>query len=539
MLSEIFCDKFYQKTIRFDAGLNVVLGIPDADNSIGKSTLLLIVDYAFGGDTYARASDIVKNIGEHKIGFKFQFEDGEHAFLRAVPDSTEIWRCDSSYSPLDLVTKEQFTGWLSKKYELDLYQLSFRDAVGRYIRVYGKENYDEKHPLNAAPKESTQKAKKALLKLFDRYKVLSSYENIADEAKEECQTYKKAQENNFIVSIGKRQYEKNKKEIIKKQEEIEELTQKLDKGLLDIDTSTSERAIGLKRELTPKRRIKSKLCSKIAVLDENINYKFSETTESFEQLKKFFPDANVKHISEIEAFHKKIAVIFDAELQEERKRMQKQLDEVNKDIQLLEDELSGLVKNPKFSAIVLQKHAEILSQIKKMQQENEAYQKRIVLDERNKTARENLEKVRKEQYGSVEAAINSEMRQINATLYSEKVNPPILHLEEGGYEFFTQDDTGTGIAYKGLVVYDLAIASLTKLPILVHDSLILKQISDEAVENILTRYMKSGKQVIIALDKQDSYSERTAEILEKQCVLHLAPNGRELFGRAWSRQETQ
>ena len=88
--------------------------------------------------------------------------------------------------------------------------------------------------------------------------------------------------------------EKNKKEIIKKQEEIEELTQKLDKGLLDIDTSTSERAIGLKRELTPKRRIKSKLCSKIAVLDENINYKFSETTESFEQLKKFFPDANVK-----------------------------------------------------------------------------------------------------------------------------------------------------------------------------------------------------------------------------------------------------
>ena len=113
------------------------------------------------------------------------------------------------------------------------------------------------------------------------------------------------------------------------------------------------------------------------------------------------------------------------------------------------------------------------------------------------------------------------MERINATLYSEKANPPILHLEGNSYEFFTQDDTGTGIAYKGLVVYDLAIASLTKLPILVHDSLILKQISDEAVENILARY-----------------SKRTAEILEKQCVLHLAPNGRELFGRAWSRQET-
>lgn len=538
MLSEIYCDKFYQKTIRFREGLNVVLGTPDADNSIGKSTLLLIVDYAFGGDIYARASDIVKNIGEHKIGFKFQFEDGEHTFLRAVPDSAKIWRCDSDYGPLDLIAKEQFTEWLSKKYELNLYQLSFRDAVGRYIRVYGKDNYDEKHPLNITSKEPNQKAKKALLKLFDGYKVLSDYEKVANEAKEECQTYKKAQENNFIVKIGKRQYEKNEKEVTNKKKEIEELTQKLDKGLLDIDTSASERAIELKRELTPQKRMRSKLHNKIALLDENLNYTFSETTESFEQLKQFFPSVNVKHLSEIETFHKKIATIFDAELQEERKRTQKQLDEVNKDIQLLENELSGLIKNPNLSTVVLQKYAETLTQIEKMQQENEAYRKRVLLDERNKTASKNLERVQKEQYGGVEATINSEMERINATLYSEKANPPILHLEGNSYEFFTQDDTGTGIAYKGLVVYDLAIASLTKLPILVHDSLILKQISDEAVENILVRYMESGKQVIISLDKQDSYSKRTAEILEKQCVLHLAPNGRELFGRAWSRQET-
>ena len=165
MLSEIFCDKFYQKTIRFDAGLNVVLGTPNADNSIGKSTLLLIIDYAFGGDTYAKASDIVKNIGEHKIGFKFQFKGEEYAFLRAVPDSTEIWRCDSSYSPLDLITKEQFTGWLSKKYELDLYQLSFRDAVGRYIRVYGKENYDKVKQINGGEKHANGQQRRAHLKV--------------------------------------------------------------------------------------------------------------------------------------------------------------------------------------------------------------------------------------------------------------------------------------------------------------------------------------------------------------------------------------
>lgn len=40
-----------------------------------------------------------------------------------------------------------------------------------------------------------------MLKLFDGYKVLSDYEKVANEAKEECQTYKKAQENNFIVKL--------------------------------------------------------------------------------------------------------------------------------------------------------------------------------------------------------------------------------------------------------------------------------------------------------------------------------------------------
>ena len=44
MLREIYCDKFYQKQIVFNPGLSVVLGTNTGDNSIGKSTFLLIVD---------------------------------------------------------------------------------------------------------------------------------------------------------------------------------------------------------------------------------------------------------------------------------------------------------------------------------------------------------------------------------------------------------------------------------------------------------------------------------------------------------------
>ncbi len=74
---------------------------------------------------------------------------------------------------------------------------------------------------------------------------------------------------------------------------------------------------------------------------------------------------------------------------------------------------------------------------------------------------------------------------------------------------------------KGLVVYDLAVLSLTKLPLLVHDSVVLKQISDDAIEKIIELYSSCGKQVIIALDKQDSYSEKTSRLLGESAVLRL------------------
>ena len=50
----------------------------------------------------------------------------------------------------------------------------------------------------------------------------------------------------------------------------------------------------------------------------------------------------------------------------------------------------------------------------------------------------------------------------------------ILGFNENSYTFNTPDDTGTGNAYKGLVVFDLAVLLLTRLPLIIHDSIILK-----------------------------------------------------------------
>lgn len=65
MLYEIVCDKFISNAqqrgkIYFHDGLNVIQGHNSGTNSIGKSTFLLVVDFAFGGNTYAKNKKIIK-----------------------------------------------------------------------------------------------------------------------------------------------------------------------------------------------------------------------------------------------------------------------------------------------------------------------------------------------------------------------------------------------------------------------------------------------------------------------------------------------
>ncbi len=497
---------------------------------------MLIVDFAFGGDTYTNATDIRENVGEHSIGFKFCFNDEDFYFLRSFTDRNVVWRCDEAYNKTESMSVADYCNFLSTQYGLNLHKLSFRDAVGRYLRAYGKDNYDENHPLHAATREDGEKATTTLLKLFDRYKVIDDLETRAKASKDDYQAFTKAQARNFVAKITKTQYGKNEKAIQTKTEENEVLAIQLDKGLLDLDAAASEHAIEIKRQLSHARRMRSKLKSQLSTLDENAQYKFSDTTETFAALARFFPNANILHITEVENFHNQIANIFRSELRTEKRAVEKQLTDIEAVISDLEAELNGLIQNPNLSKIILQKHADTVREIERMTRENEAYQKTQELKRIKAEDEDSLAKVKGEQFAVVEKVINAEMERINDLLYVEKRNAPVIHFESNKYSFHTPDDTGTGIAFKGLVVFDLAMLHLTKLPIVVHDSLILKQISDDAIENILLQYTICGKQIIIALDKQDSYSKKASEELEKHTVVKLTSGGEELFGRSWSKK---
>lgn len=127
------------------------------------------------------------------------------------------------------------------------------------------------------------------------------------------------------------------------------------------------------------------------------------------------------------------------------------------------------------------------------------------------------------------------MYSLNDEIYDGRRTAPTLTISDAShYKFFTPKDGGTGSKYKGLVLFDLAILQLTNLPVIIHDSILLKQIEDYALEKILELYTRTDKQVFIALDKGTSYTETSQKILNDNIVLTLEPGGSELFGRAWN-----
>ncbi|VMC25089.1 Chromosome segregation ATPase [Streptococcus pneumoniae] len=134
----------------------------------------------------------------------------------------------------------------------------------------------------------------------------------------------------------------------------------------------------------------------------------------------------------------------------------------------------------------------------------------------------------------LEEKINTKMRESNDVLYPNIRQGPQINLKaHNSYSFYTPDDDGTRTKFKGIILYDLSILYPTQLPALVHDSLLLSNISYQATEALLKLYDQSkslNKQVFLAFDKASSYSPEANQLLSENTVLKLSSDGNELYG---------
>ena len=217
--------------------------------------------------------------------------------------------------------------------------------------------------------------------------------------------------------------------------------------------------------------------------------------------------------------------------------METEISTLQERLQELQEQISDLGFIGNLSKEFLDRHSEIKGRIDALKSQNEAYLTLTDLQDAKRKANDMLKKSIETILADIENDLNVKMKEFNDTLFSDSRKAPRIKFKEyNSYEFETPDDTGTGSNYKGMVVYDLAILYLTALPAIAHDSLILKNISDGAVNGIMKLYAASEKQVFIALDKPGAYKPDTKKLLTDNAVLKLSDGNCELYGQSWNKE---
>ena len=545
MLKKIQCDKFISKgqvrpPIEFNKGLNTILGGVNANNSIGKSTLLLIIDFAYGGNSYLDC-DAVNQVGLHTINFEFEFNDSSYFFSRSTTQRSTINKCDEQFNFVEEINIKDFLSFLQEQYGVHFYGSSFRELISRYFRIYGKNNHDEKKPLHSDPREKNVAAITALEKLFNSFEVIESYRTEFKKVSDKLDALKKAKKQD-VISYGsittKKRFNENLNELEKLKDDLRNHTVSNNSNYVNLDLEQADQISRIKTQLNILMRNRTSTKTQLNLVEDNLSSNPEVHHGPYEELEQFFPGVNIRKISEIESFHEKLSEILMGEYEQQRSELSKNLERLNHEIDSLKNQLSKHGEPANYSTTYLNKYKELNLAIERLEAQNRDY---LLVEELNiskKDVKEQLQKVEEAELRRIESSINEQMVRFNDRIYEKKRKAPVIDLDSGTtYEFYTPDDSGTGTSYKSLIVYDLSVLETTLLPALAHDSLLFKNIGDEPLNKIIHLYTEFDKQIFIAFDKDESYSEETSQILNNTAVIRLNENGDELFGRSWNIKE--
>lgn len=542
MLKMVRCDKFMENgsvrpPIMFKPGLNTVLGSESGSNSIGKSTFLMILDFVFGGDDYVfKSTDVQEAIKVHTIEFIFEFDGKPYYYSRSTGDHTVVNICDQNFNVIKTISNDHYMEILAEKYGMVLPGLTLRNAVARFFRVYGRETLDENHPLKSATRETDKAGIEGLLKLCDKYAAVAELSKEVERVKDEAATIKKAAKYQYIAAVpNKTAHKENQRRIEELLLEAQELAEQSSQGLLDMDSMQAAHLAELKHQLSNFRRQRTRLISQKKSIEADRDFTKHSFQKDYDALMQFFPECNLQRLESIEQFHRSLSGVLKKEFKENADSIQAMIDLATQQITLLEAQVAEIGNTPNVSEAILARYASVQKELQLLQEANANFEKTEELKARTKALTQKLDALILEVILVLQQEINGMMVKLNHAIYNGRKTSPTLTIQDAShYVFFTPKDSGTGSKYKGLIVFDLAMLNMTALPVLAHDSLLLKQIEDGALEKILELYTNTSKQVFITLDKEGTYTERSQEIMKATEVLRLYPGGGELFGRSWN-----
>lgn len=530
---QIVCDKFTEKSITFHKGLNTIVGDEIASNSIGKSTLLMIVDFVFGGSEYIKKNhDAIEYLGHHEFNFMFEFSGEQLFFRRGTGNYLLVSVCDENYVPQKEIELADFTNLLQEKYKCKLTGLSFRSIVGRYFRIYGKENLNEHKPIQYFEKETAQKSILALVKLFNKYSILQSYEEQITNLTEQKKILSNAAKKELIPNVTKAAFSKNSKMIDDLSDQLDALKTDIVNSTTDIEALISKEILELKKQKSSLIIKRNALSARLSRIQTSMQSRSTHLDLEMAEFSEYFPDFNIEHAQKVDAFHNSLTKILREELQQADKDLRVSIGELNTEITEIDAKISSNLDLRDAPKVAVDKVVDLVAQIRQLKDENGYYTKAQNLNSSLKKAKDDLGTIKEKILDEICNQINTRMFEINKHIYGELRRAPTLNIHNDKYVFSTYGDTGTGTAFANLITFDLSLLDLTCLPAIAHDLPLLKNIENPALEKIISLYAARQKQIFIAIDKIHSYDENASETIEKYSVVHLSKN-KTLFIMNW------
>ncbi len=532
MLKELRCDQFIQSRINFEPGLNVILGDMHSTNSIGKSTILMILDFVFGGDTYIeKNSGAIREVGHHTFNFEFVFGGVKHNFSRKTENPGEVCVTDKKYNALSEISIYEYRKFLKNSYSIPGERISFREAVNVYSRIWGKDNFKVDKPLRSVAVQKESDAIKTLIKLFNSYSEIAQVEISIRDQEERKKVIADVHRKNFVERLTKTGYKQNQLQLELIDTEVVDIKENLLEYTLNVEELVDKEVIELKTEKSRLLKTIGNLKNKIGRIELNLGEKRVKS-RYLKKLSTFFENPNEEKIEEIEAFHSKIGSILERELKSAQKTLQLEVDGLQEKVDLIDLRIAILLKDVNSPKYIVDRIYDLTIEANRIRSVNRFYEEKAEVVEKLDELKEGIEEKLSTILKWIETEINQELVLFNQEIHNELKKVPSIHLNRSSYHYDHSLNTGTGKSYSDLIEFDLSILKLTSLPFLIHDSVLFKNIEDITMDRIVAQYEQVTKQVFIAIDGISTFSSSTQNALNNNCRLSLS-EGRMLFDKDW------
>lgn len=532
MLKAIHSDKIKQGSINFHAGLNVVVGDPEAKNSIGKSTALMLVDFAFGGSSfYEHDGGAIEQLGHHVYYFEFEFGNERFVFSRSTKNRTEVIRHYSDETT-ESISIDTFCQFLKNQYFRDNSLGTWRSLITTYSRIWGKSNPNIAKPLESHAKQTESDAINILIDIFEK----SSDIKVANDALKDSFKYKtildQSLEMNFIPKINKTQYKENKKIIQDKQGVIETIKNSFTTAITAYHQLMNESMVELGNKKYLLLRDRDELSERISRIKRDLSTSTHSVSKNMQLLLDFFPNANKEKIENIEVFHNKIGKILATELQNDLNTAQASLDLINREISQIDLSIETGLRLHNTPSDIFDKAFQARKELEEAATGNLYFEKREDAKTAWRAAKQEVVNLRTTILTEVTDKINTELRYVTETTLSKERQSPIFRVNGNSYGLHGAQDTGTGKSYLNLLSFDLAILKLTNIPFVIHDSFLFKNIENTAVSKLIELYADFEKQIFISIDEIQKYTTDSVKLINNSAVLKLDA-GNMLYIKDW------